>query len=214
MSKKEKRENLERGLRQELEAYVRKQQDKNEILKEIKTEDLAMLIKEAMMSEGSILKQLDGKTTKSTSNEQAGMADKSNPLETKELGVQSNVEMKGSKDSKNEKEEKSPSGGKVATFEEKVMEEITPILETVAEIRQVDHKLERESVKVKKENIRKIVNNINNTGSMEYARKKARERTNTKKDKPKRTKRSTSNVTKKDKEKIGKKKTPKINFKT
>ena len=225
MSKNEKRENLERGIKQELEAYIKEQQNKNEILKELKVNDLANLITEAMNTEGSFLRQLDGDGTKSTSNEDTKIGGQSDLPEQDGLGVHSNVDMKKTKEST-----KSEGGSKTSSTVElknvdvnKVYEEISPILETVAEIRKVEEKLNRESVKVKKAKVEDIVNKIgenisrNNSGSVERARQKARERSNagaSKEQLPgRKSKRSTSNVKDKDKEKIGKNNAPQIKLK-
>lgn len=203
MSKKEKRENVERALKADLESYIREQQKKNQLLQGIKENEITNLVMEALNSQGSVINQRYGEKIKSTSNEKSNIGG----TETKNES-QSNVDMKkGKTEGKNQNGNPNPQGGKNATValksEEltKLQEEVAPILETVRELRQVEEKLQQHKIKTK-----------DNIGSIIHAREKAQQRSNVKGGK------SASNERKnnkgQDKKESKKRNTKTINFKT
>ena len=146
MSKNETRENLERGLRQELEAYIKKQQEKDSILRDMKKEDLAEMITLAMNSENSILRQLDNdKGVKSTSNEETNVGSQAGDGKAK---VHSNVDMKKKADRVEETQSGTTSANASVTlkeidFEERLKGEMRPVLEATAQLREANAKVQK-----------------------------------------------------------------------
>ena len=145
MSKNETRENLERGLRQELEAFVKKQQEKDAILRDMKKEDLEQMITLAMNSENSILKQLDNdKGIKSTSNEQTNVGSQAGDGKAK---VHSNVDMRKKKEKREEAQtETSTNAGitlRSTDFEERLKGEMRPVMEAAEQFRQANEKVQK-----------------------------------------------------------------------
>ena len=143
MSKNETRQNLERGLRQELEAYVKKQQEKNAILRDIKKQDLTDIITLAMNSENSILTQIDNnKGIKNTSNENTNIGSS-----TGKPKVRSNVSMRKNKDKEEPKTDSTNINSRVNLKEidaqERLKGELDPVLRATTQLRQADAELKR-----------------------------------------------------------------------
>lgn len=143
MSKNETRQNLERGLRQELEAYVKKQQEKNAILRDIKKQDLTDIITLAMNSENSILTQIDNnKGIKNTSNENTNIGSS-----TGKPKVRSNVSMRKNKDKEEPKTDSTNINSRVNLKEidaqERLKGELEPVLRATTQLRQADAELKR-----------------------------------------------------------------------
>lgn len=152
MSKNEKRENLERGLRQELEAYIKKQQGKESVLKDIKKEELSEMITLAMNSENSILRQLDNdKGVKSASNEQTNVGSQAGDGKSK---THSNVDINPKSNRKEKNQTENASGNtsenisgnaslKDIDFEKKLEEEIKPVLDSASQLRKSNVEVQR-----------------------------------------------------------------------
>ena len=162
MSKNETRENLERGLRQELEAFVKKQQEKDAILRDMKKEDLEQLITLAMNSENSILKQLDNdKGIKSTSNEQTNVGSQAGNGKAK---VHSNVDMRKKKEKGEEAQtENSTNVGitlRSTDFEERLKGEMRPVIEAAEQFRQANERVQKITRQDSRAKINEIIEDL------------------------------------------------------